>query len=268
MRKSLILITCLVVALAACAPTKVESTRPPLRVYYAGAENATMGVKAALDLAQQSGTITLVSDPAQAQAMVLNGAVPSDVAALADRVAKGAGLLLIMGQDVTAEQVSMLLGQPITIESKEDALSLIPPDGSTHAVLQDIVWSSAPQVRERSIVTGLNGEPIVAGYETGEAILQQASIGKGPVYLFTPALDDVNTAFQEWPYFNYLIYNLAARAAQQTPLSFADYPASSVPHAGDRAVLMVILMLMGLTAIVFFVFVLALFVFASPAVAA
>ena len=63
---------------------------------------AALGVQAALDLARQSGTITLVSDPAQAQAFVLNGTVPSDAAAIADRVKQGAGLLLIMGKDVKA----------------------------------------------------------------------------------------------------------------------------------------------------------------------
>jgi O-antigen/teichoic acid export membrane protein len=256
MRKSLMLIGCLVIVLTACAPVKVDSAQPPpIAVYYAGAENAQMGVKAALDLGQQSGTIKLVADPTQAQTIVLNGTSPSDVAPIADRVAEGAGLLLIMGNDVKADQVSTLLGKPITIETKDDALSLIPQEGSSNALLQDIVWSSAPQVRERSIVSGLNGEPIVTGYETGEPILQTASVGKGQVYVFTPELNSVNTAFQEWPYFNYLIYNLATRAAQHAPLSFADYPASSVPHTGERAILVVILLLMGVTAIIFFVFV-------------
>jgi O-antigen/teichoic acid export membrane protein len=255
MRKAVILMMCLALVLIACAPAKIDATQPPSAVYYAGAENAQLGVKAALDLAVQSGTITLVSDPAQAQAIVLNGTVPSDVAALAEQVAEGAGLLLIMGSDVTAAQVSTLLGQPITIESKEDALSLIPQDGSSQAVLQDIVWSSAPQVRERLLVTEARGEPIVMGYETGEPILLKISSGSGQVYLFTPELDDVNTAFQEWPYFNYLIYNLATRAAQHAPLSYADYPASPVPHEGERAALLVILVLMGLSALVVFVFV-------------
>ena len=255
MRKALIPLVGLIVLLSACAPVKVESTQPPVRVYYAGVESTALGVKAALDLAQQSGTIVLVGDPAQANAIVLNGTVPSDRAAIADRVQQGAGLLLIMGRDVTADQILTLLGQPLTIEIKSDPLSLIAQDGSDNGVLQDIVWSSAPQVLDRSIVMGLNGEPIVAGYETGEAVLQTLSIGSGQVYLLTPELNSVNTAFQEWPYFNYLIYNLTLRAAQHTPLAFADYPASSVPHAGDRIVLVVILVLMGITAVAFYIFV-------------
>ena len=54
------------------------------------AENAQMGVKTALDLAQQSGTITQVADPAQAQACVLNGVIPPGIA---PRVQDGAGVM-------------------------------------------------------------------------------------------------------------------------------------------------------------------------------
>ncbi len=248
MRKPLILallLAIVVVSLAACAPTQIESKQSPISVYYAGAENAQMGVKAALDLAQQSGTITLVSNPAQAEALVLNGVIPQGIV---PRVQDGAGLLLILGPEITSRQVSELLGTPITVGHAEEAASLVAHDGSTDGVLQDIVWSSAPQVRERSTIQGWNGDPIVTGYETGESILSKASIGKGQVYLLAPALDGANTAFQEWPYFNYLIYNLTARAAQQAPLSYADYPASSVPHANDRAILVVVLLIMTLTA--------------------
>ena len=49
-----------------------------------------MGVKTALDLAQQSGTITQVADPAQAQACVLNGVIPPGIA---PRVQDGAGVM-------------------------------------------------------------------------------------------------------------------------------------------------------------------------------
>ena len=252
MRKLLILFVLLIVLLTACAPAKVAGTQPPIRVYYAGAENAQMGVKAALDLAQQSGTITLVTDPAQAQAFVLNGVIPPG---LAPHVRAGLGVMLILGPAISSQQVSDLLGMPVTIEHAEEAASLIAHEGSSDGVLQDIVWSSAPQVRERSIVKGWNGEPIVTGYETGESILSKTLIGKGQVYLFTPALDSVNTSFQEWPYFNYLIYNLTARAAQQAPLSYADYPASSVPHADDRLILVVVLLIMTVTAFGAFFFV-------------
>ncbi len=61
----------------------------------------------------------------------------------------------------------------------------------------------------------------------------------GKAFIFNAFLTDgFNPQIQEWAYFNYLIYHLAVRAAGQTPLSFADYPASPVPHAPERNILL------------------------------
>jgi len=122
MRESLILVMCLIVALTACAPAQIESTQPPIRVYYAGAENAQMGVKTALDLAQQSGAITLVMDPARAQALVLNGVIRPGIA---PRVHDGAGVMLMLGPEIILQQVWDLMGTPVTIEHAAEAASLI-----------------------------------------------------------------------------------------------------------------------------------------------
>lgn len=256
MRKTVILLVCLIALIAPCGIARAADTAPPpIAVYYQGADSAQTGVKAALNLAQKSGTVTLVDDPSQAQTIVLDGALPADVAQITDRVSQGAGLVLILGKGVTAGQLSALLGTQVTTAAKEDALSLVASTRSTDGVLQDIVWSSAPQVRERTTVTGLPGETIVGGYEDSEPVLQKLSLGSGQVYLFSGEIDGANTAMQEWPYFNYLVYNLTARAAGQTPLSFAAYAGSPVPHAAERTTLIAILLLIGATAIVFFVIV-------------
>ena len=255
MRKALILLVCLAALLAGCAAAPVDTPSRPIRVYYHGAGDGQAGVKAALDVAQRSGRISFVADPGEAQTIVLNGAVPQDAAGLGERVRGGAGLLLFLGKDVTEDQVSALLGQPVTLERRDDALSLVGSKGSTDGILKDIVWSSAPQVRERSAMAGLPGEPVVSGYEDGEGVLTRIPLGSGNAYLFTAELDASNTAFQEWPYFNYLVYNLAVRSTGQPPLSFAAYPASPVPHARERTILIAILMLIGITAAIFFVIV-------------
>jgi O-antigen/teichoic acid export membrane protein len=255
MRKALILLVCLAALLAGCASAPVDTARPPVAVYYYGPADAQTGVRTALGLAQAAGTLALVSDPAQAQAIVLDGAVPPDAASISARVRDGAGLFLVLGKDTTAEQVSALLGQPVTLAPKDDPLSLVAQKDSAEGVLSDILWSSAPQVLDRFEITGLDAAPLVTGYEDGERVLQKVAVGDGAAYVFTGSLDGANSAFQEWPYFNYLIYNLAARSAGQAPLSFAAYPASPVPHAADRLILISILLLMGITAIVVFVFV-------------
>ena len=46
-----------------------------------------------------------------------------------------------------------------------------------------------------------------------------------------------NPQIQDWAYFNYLIYHLATRVGGETPQSFADYPASPVPHTNERNIL-------------------------------
>ena len=63
------------------------------------------------------------------------------------------------------------------------------------------------------------------------------------MYVLTAFLDDANTEFQQWPYFNYLLYHLAEQSAGRSPLSFADYPASPVPHRSDQIILVALMAL-------------------------
>lgn len=86
-------------------------------------------------------------------------------------------------------------------------------------------------------------QPLVAAYEDGDWILWQA---KPQAFVFNAALEDeqTNSQIQQWAYFNYLIYHQVACAAGDAPLSFADYPSSPVPHASDRDILWIVLVVM------------------------
>ena len=139
----------LIMFLTACAPRQAANVTP-LKVFYAG-ENG--GVKTALDLAEQSGTVTLVNDMAQAQTLVLNGVIPTGAA---ERAQAGAGVVLILGKGVTNEQASTLLGQQVTLTAAEDAASLVDAKGVNDPLLTEIIWNSAPQIRERFIIDGLD----------------------------------------------------------------------------------------------------------------
>jgi O-antigen/teichoic acid export membrane protein len=93
-------------------------------------------------------------------------------------------------------------------------------------------------------------QPLVTAYEDGEWILWRA---KTNIYIFQAFLDDANPQIQEWAYFNYLIYHLVERAAGRTPLSFADYPVSPVPHAAETNILLAVMgLILGTTFGVFF----------------
>ncbi len=216
-----------------------------LRVFYAGAEGS---VKTALELAK----FDLVTDPAQADVFVLNGVIPN-VDLIRARVGGGAGLVLFLGPNLNEEQVRTVLGIPLTLTAKQDAVSLTNLK-LNDPLLTEIIWNGAPQVRERfEVMTPLSSvQPLVTSYENSGWILWQARPNE---YVFTAFLDDVNPQIQEWAYFNYLVYHLVERAAGRSPLSFADYPVSPVPHAAERNVLFVIMALMLLTTFAAFYFV-------------
>lgn len=227
------LLLILALLLTACAPTQADG-HPSIMVFYAGPDG---GVKTALDLAAQSQTVQLVEDVNSAQLLLLNGQIPN-LEQLTTRIDSGAGLVLIMGPDITAQAASTLLAQSVTLAPADEGVSLTNADEISDPLLTEIMWNSAPQVRERLISQVPGGQPLVSAYENGEAILQRAS---PQIFVFSAFLGEDNPQIQEWPYFNYLIYHLTARAAGVTPLSFADYPSSPVPHLSDWRIIFLFL---------------------------
>ena len=239
MRKALLAVLALLpFLLAGCGPAAVPGpARPELRVYYAGPEG---GVRAALTLAEREAGIRMVADPAQADTLVLNGAIP-DPQALAGRVREGAGLVLILGPDLDGAQVGALLGRQVRLQLQSTALSLTGAKGAEDPLLREIVWNSAPQVRERVVLGEGTLEPLVAGFEDGSLVLGHAVLGRGQAFVLTAFLESANPQLQAWGYFNYLVYHLAVRAAGRSPLSFADYAGSPVPHTAERNALYALL---------------------------
>jgi O-antigen/teichoic acid export membrane protein len=228
--KKLLPVFVIFVLLTACAPVQ-NAAHVQRNVYYVGSDD---GVKTALSLAGY----TLVDDPAQADVFILNGQIPQGVT---EQVRGGKGLVLILGKNMTQSDVQDLLGQPVTLTYAENAVSLTNAKGAQDVLLTEIVWNGAPQVRERVVVTGLGSgaQELVSAFEDSEGILYQNS---GNQFVLTASLSEAaNPQIQEWGYFNYLIYHLVERAAGATPMSFADYPASPVPHAADRTALFIFL---------------------------
>jgi hypothetical protein len=219
-----------------------------ISVYYAGEPNSS--VLQALELAK----FRIVSDSSQADVILLNGTFPNSNE-LALQVRAGTGLVLILGEQIHPADVESVLGIPVTLEKHTDPVSL------TEIKIMDpltteIIWNGAPQVRDRFVtLTPISAvQPLVTAYEDGEWILWQAS----PTSFVINAIlenDTTNPQFQQWAYYNYLIYHLVTRAAGQTPSSFADYPGSPVPHTAERNVLWLILGLLMTTTFGVFVWV-------------
>ena len=250
MRKLILPLLIFIVLFTAVSPAAAFNT---IRVYYAGPQDN--GVYTALTLAPH-GTFKFVSDPTQADVFVLNGSIPDPVA-ISTQVQIGAGLVLILGPGMSAADVQTISAVPVILTEKNAAVSLTDIKISDPLVKQ-IIWNGAPQVRDRmEVFTSLSSvQPLVTAYESGDWILWAGNHPK--IYFFNAYLSDYtdpqtqkttpyNPQIQEWAYFNYLIYHLVVRAAGQTPLSFADYPASPVPHANERNLLLVVMGLMIVT---------------------
>lgn len=247
MRKACLLLALLVILLIPTTPARGQSE---LQVFYAGPPDA---IQTALSLAPG---VSVVDDPNQAQVFLLNGAIPSSNV-IHQKIQAGAGLVLILGPQLNTQQVTALLGTPVTLHVQQDALSLIAANTQPEPLLQDIVWNSAPQIRQRADLFAPVGvlQPLVTGFEQPATVLASLKVGTGRAFLFSAYLDGANQPFQEWAYFNYFIYALVEQAAGRTPQSFAAYPNSPVPHTAERAALYLFLAGTLLVAGIIFLFV-------------
>ena len=102
MRKLIIVSLIVVTSLFHFSPVFASDTIP---VFYAGDPDSS--VRVALGLAP-TGTFTFVDDPAQADVFVLNGDIPQ-TEIVTKRLNEGAGLVLILGESISQEQVSAVL---------------------------------------------------------------------------------------------------------------------------------------------------------------
>ena len=223
----------LLLLLLCCTPSPAYADNS-LNVYYAGPDG---NVSVALSLDEN---IHRVDDMASAQVFVLNGVIP-DAEFIQLRIEQGAGLVLILGPNISVTQLNTLLGARVTLEYQDDPLSLNIPANITDSLQKDILWSSSPQIRQRSMLSGSGLTPLISGYEDDSLILGTQTVGSGQIYLFNAYLNGENSQFQEWAYFNYLIYHLVESSNHLTALSFASYSATPVPHASERLVLYLIL---------------------------
>jgi hypothetical protein len=226
----------------------VGASGQTLHVYYTGVDG---GMRTALGLDKD---VLLVTDPSQADVFVLNGNLPTnDAAAIQDRVKAGAGLVLVLGPGLTARTIGGLLAGQVQLEKQTTPLSLEAVKGNPDSLLSNILWPSAPQVLDRDKITGSGLTMLVTGFEDGSLVVGAKAVGSGRVYVLTAFLDEQsNLEFQQWPYFNYLVYFLAETAGNRKPLSFADYPGAPVPHNIDQIVLVALMGLVLVTAIVAF----------------
>jgi O-antigen/teichoic acid export membrane protein len=245
MRKLFGFIVLLAILFSISSPASAQSK---IQVYYSGPKD---GITTAIQL---SGEVNLVDQIDQADVLVINGSLPAEQV-ISSHVKNGAGLVWIFGPDTTARQVSELTGAAVDWKAENSPLSLTPV-GNDDPLLQQIIWTSAPQVRERYQITNIPGyTTLVKGYEDKSMVLGHGQLGQGQAFLFSAFLDGANPQIQEWAYYNYFIYALVVRAAGRTPWTFGAYPGSPVPHAPERVVLLALMIGLVVLSLVLFFFV-------------
>jgi O-antigen/teichoic acid export membrane protein len=222
-----------------------------IRVYIAGDAST---VRPALDLAGR-GAFVVVDDPLQADVLLLNGEIP-DPESVNNRLQNGAGLVLILGPDVTSESFTAATGVPAKFQMKDTAVSFqdIPRIGDP--ISRQIIWNGAPQVRERMTVeTPFSSvQPLVDGFEDGSWLIWSIPQRKTFIVNFFLGAGN-NPQFRDWAYCNYLIYHLVTRAAGRTPEDFTLYPGSPVPHAAERNGLLAVMAILVIATFAVFIFV-------------
>ena len=209
-------------------------------------------VKTALQL----GPFNLVADQQQSKTFFYNGQIP-DPAEAASLLKNGANIILVLSDQTTKEDLSTLIGSPVRVKKETSPVSLVENKTLKDPLSTTIIWNSSPQIRERLAILDLPANTVVYvhSFEDNSPILFEVPVGAGSLTILISYLEDNNAQFQNWAYFNYLIYSLTAHPAGLPIQAFGDYAASPVPHSLDRIILCTVLGSVFLLAIVVFMLV-------------
>ncbi|MDQ7029331.1 MAG: hypothetical protein Q9O62_05890 [Ardenticatenia bacterium] len=227
----------LLAALMPAGPAKAEEAGQAVSVWALGAAGSTV-----LERLRQMPGVVLVDRPALAEVVLLHdpGVVP------AEAWPASAGLLVIPGPRTAAEAWRVLV-PGLDVRVSRVPVSLQPLAGPV-PLLRQINWHSAPQVRERTVPVGPGWDVLVQTFPGGEPVLARSTTRPQVFWLSPWQGAGFNVDFIEWPYYDYLLYALVAQAAGQSPLPFAEWPLSPVPHAREqRAVMVLAMMMLGTT---------------------
>jgi len=101
---------------------------------------------------------------------------------IAARVRERAGVVLILGPDLTADDVEALLRVQVTLQERDDSLSLTAAQRMDDPLLTEVIWTSAPQVHERFELASSASDllPLVLGFEDDSLVLGDQKGQCGP----------------------------------------------------------------------------------------
>lgn len=211
---------------------RAQATGDTVGVYYVGPEDQ---IAVALDRA--GPFLVRVDQPDLAQVIVINNAPLRESLEVfsAEIQQERVGLVLFCGNffPQQVDDLRLLLGFSTFGLDQTAAPSPVEPGGADDVLGQAITWRSAPELRARTLITNPNLlRPVVTTPDL-QGIIQRVRGRDQTQALIVGAWlsHPANELWQDWAYFDYLVYRLIADAAgADRILSYVDYPLSPAPE--------------------------------------
>ncbi len=207
-------------------------------VYYVGPEDAI-----AVALSRAAPYLARVDRPELARVFVINNIQPDyeDLRVWGRQVQRETvGLVIFCGPNFptsAGEDLQPLLGVSTFVVNRRDDLQALTAGSARDPLSSAVNWSSAPPLAARTTISNPNLLQSIALTTVGDPVAQRLrGRERFQVMIVDAWLEHPsNAAWQQWPYYNYIIYRLIAEAGGATrALSFAQYPLSPVPHDATR----------------------------------
>jgi O-antigen/teichoic acid export membrane protein len=211
-------------------------------VYYIGPEDAI-----ARAINQASPYLRRVDRAEMAEVLVINNAplIQQTLAEYGERIRQeDVGLILFCGEQfpIDTEDLRAIFGIGTFGMARTDRPATLVAGDEADPLHTAVAWRSAPPIYARTVISNPNLMlPVVTTASDQPVLLRMRGRSLTQVFVFGPWLQDRrHRAWENWPYYQYLVYHLVAEAANvPRVLSFSEYPLSPLPHDELRLAIMV-----------------------------
>ncbi|MFW9952979.1 MAG: lipopolysaccharide biosynthesis protein [Candidatus Thorarchaeota archaeon] len=258
-----------IIGLVVAGPLTPAQAPTSIDVIVVGAPNApavtnSLGLDdSSLNVATSSSISEALSLDVDTLVLIDTPIAPSDFTDLSSFLNGGGGLFIIMGPAITEDATGFTYFNVTTsdevVESKEMANVVTRMMVQNHPAFS-YDWSSAPPAEKISILPELDSNTVTllandTGFGTGGSpLLTLTPVGSGSILIYTPWLTlnstaetpQINYEIVLWPYFNYFLYSSCIYLSDQSPLTYAEWNYSPVPHFEQQLIIGGVVVVIGI----------------------
>ncbi len=186
---------------------------------------------------------------------------------LSEFVSEGGGLFIVCGPHIT-DKPSILENFSIIDSGSDVDTNIEPfvlmPEEKDHEISKDIVWNSAPDLKNITIINELDDsiDNIIRAYPISKSLTKnkyktliygEKDFGSGKISIFTGWMDNkYNSEYKLWPYFNYLLYAILLSNQEEKIPAYYEWEYSPVPHLFEQLLLLAYIGILTILAIFLF----------------